>query len=77
MTPFIMAEHPDMTASEAISASKEMMDGRKGALFCLDFSFIGWDLLCALTLNIGHIALNPYKNAAYAAFYRQISRTDP
>lgn len=77
MTPFIMAEHPEMTASEAISASKRMMDGRKGALFCLELSFIGWDLLCVLTLNLGHIALNPYKNAAMAAFYRQISRTDP
>lgn len=77
MTPFIMAEHPDMTASEAIRASKEMMYGRKWALFCLDFSFIGWALLCALTLNIGNLWLNPYMNAAYAAFYRQNFRSDP
>ncbi len=72
MTPFILAEHPDMTASEAISRSKELMDGHKTDLFILGLTFLGWDLLCALTLNLGYLALNPYKNAAYAVFYRQI-----
>ena len=77
MTPFIMAEHPELTASEAIRASKKMMDGNKWALFCLDFSFFGWALLSALTLNIGNLWLNPYRNAAYAAFYRRVSVSDP
>lgn len=72
MTPFLMAEHPDMTASQAIAASKEMMDGHKGELFALDLSFFGWLLLCVLTLNVGHLWLNPYRNAAYAAFYREL-----
>lgn len=73
MTPFIMAEHPEMTASEAITASKEMMDGHKGELFWLELTFIGWGILCALTLGIGNLFLNPYMNASYAAFYRSIS----
>jgi uncharacterized membrane protein len=30
MAPFIMAENPGMKPSEAINASKEMMDGHKG-----------------------------------------------
>lgn len=73
MTPFIMAENPNMTASEAIEASKQLMDGHKGELFMLDLTFIGWELLAALTLNIGYIFLNPYKNAAYAAFYKNLT----
>ncbi len=73
MTPFIMAENPEMTASEAITASIQLMDGHKGELFTLDLTFIGWDLLCMLTLNIGHIWLNPYRNAAYAAFYKDLT----
>ena len=73
MTPFIMAENPDMTANEAITASRELMDGHKGELFILDLTFIGWDLLAALSLNLGHLALNPYKNAAYAAFYKDLT----
>lgn len=73
MTPFIMAENPQMSANEAINASRIMMDGHKWELFCLDFSFIGWNLLNALTLGIGSLFLNPYTNAAYAAFYRRIT----
>lgn len=73
MTPFIMAENPEMSASDAITASKELMNGHKMDLFILDLSFFGWSLLAALTLNLGNLALNPYKNAAYAAFYRDIT----
>ena len=72
MTPFILAEYPELTASQAIRLSDDMMDGYKAELFILDISFIGWNLLAAMTLNLGNIALNPYKNAAYTAFYRQL-----
>lgn len=72
MTPFLLAENPNLTASQAITLSKELMDGYKSELFILELTFLGWDILAALTLNLGNIALNPYKNAAYAAFYRQI-----
>lgn len=72
MTPFILAEHPELSASRAIELSEQMMDGHKAELFVLELTFIGWDILAGLTLNLGNIALNPYKNAAYAAFYRQL-----
>lgn len=72
MTPFILADHPKLTASRAIELSMQLMDGHKMDLFILDLTFIGWNLLCALTANLGFIGLNPYKNAAYAAFYRQL-----
>ena len=72
MAPFIMEENPDMKASEAITASKEMMDGHKADLFVLDLSFLGWALLNIFTLGIGSLWLNPYINAAYAAFYRTL-----
>lgn len=42
MTPFILCENPDMTARQAIKASKELMKGNKWRLFCLQFSFLGW-----------------------------------
>lgn len=47
MTPYILAENPGMTATEAITESRSVMDGNKWRLFCLGFSFIGWGLLCA------------------------------
>ena len=34
------------------------------------------DMLCAFTLGIGSLWLTQYKQAATAAFYREISRTE-
>ena len=76
MTNYILAENPELTASEAIEQSKQMMSGNRFRLFCLQFSFIGWDLLCTLTLGIGNLWLTPYKQAATAAFYREVSGTE-
>ena len=76
MTGYILAEHPEITASEAIARSKEMMEGNRFRLFCLQFSFIGWSILCAFTFGIGNLWLTPYKQAATAAFYREISGTE-
>ncbi len=73
MTPYILAEYPELSAGEAIHRSKALMEGHKWELFVLRLTFIGWDLLAALSLNIGHLWLNPYKNAAEAAFYRRVS----
>jgi uncharacterized membrane protein len=74
MTPYIMAEDTEIGANEAITLSKEMMKGHKATLFYLYFSFIGWALLCALTLGIGCLWLSPYMSAAEANFYRDVSR---
>lgn len=73
MAPFIMAEHPEMTPMECLRASKEMMMGQKGRLFCLNFSFIGWIILSAFTFGIGGLFLMPYMSAATAAFYRTLN----
>lgn len=76
MTGYILAEHPELSASEAIERSKQMMIGNRRRLFCLQLSFIGWEFLCALTLGIGSLWLTPYKQAAEAAFYREVSGTE-
>jgi len=74
MTPYILAENPEMRANDAITKSKELMNGNRWRLFCLEISFIGWSLLCVLlTLGIGVFWLKPYMEASFAAFYREIS----
>lgn len=75
MTYFILAENPELTASEAIARSKELMNGNKWRMFCLHLSFIGWNILAALTLNVGNLFLTPYMQTANAAFYRDITGT--
>lgn len=69
----ILAEHPDMKITEVMQRSKELMNGNKIRLFCLEISFIGWALLAALTCNIGSVVLSPYINLSKAAFYREIT----
>lgn len=73
MTDYILAEQPELPASEVLARSRAMMDGSRWRLFCLQFSFIGWSILCALTFGIGDLALRPYRQAAEAAFYRELS----
>ena len=76
MTDYILAEDPELTADEAISQSKSIMMGNRWRFFCLQFSFVGWDILATLVFGIGHLWLTPYKQAAYAAFYREVSGTE-
>lgn len=73
MTPYIMADHPEMSAKAAMKYSQELMDGHKGELFMLGLTFIGWEFLACLSLGIGFFWLNPYMNAAYTAFYRELT----
>ena len=69
MTPYILNDNPELGPNEARLKSIEMMRGHKGKLFGLDLSFIGWFLLCILSLGIGFIWLTPYVKSSYAAFY--------
>jgi uncharacterized membrane protein len=67
-----MQENPQLTAESCIDASMKMMDGNKGKLFLLDPSFIGWAMLCILTLGIGYLWLQPYMSCSRAKFYEEL-----
>ena len=72
MSTFILAENPAMDQADARRTSVVMMEGHKWRLFCLDFSFIGWHLLSALTLGILSLWVTPYVQTAHAAFYEDV-----
>ncbi len=72
MTSYIMVEHPELTAREAIKASSRMMKGHRYDLFWLYLSFFGWYLLATLTLGIGMFWLVPYFCTTDVAFYESI-----
>ena len=74
MTCYIANDHPEMTANEVITASKEMMKGNRWRLFCLELSFIGWDILGALALGFGSYVVAPYRETARAFFYQDLCR---
>lgn len=72
MTPFIVEENPELTASEAIHRSRMMMKGHKFDLFWLMLSFLGWLILNIFTLGIGSLWLVPYMETSLAAFYEEV-----
>ena len=72
MTMYVLADHPEMSATDAIAESQRIMQGNKWRLFCLDLSFIGWLLLCGLTLGILTFWVAPYMETARAEFYESV-----
>ncbi|MDR3237832.1 MAG: DUF975 family protein [Spirochaetia bacterium] len=72
MALFILRDDPSIGSLEAITASRKMMNGYKGKLFGLYLSFIGWGLLCCLSLGIGFLWLVPYISLSVANFYEDI-----
>mgnify|MGYP006315586049 FL=1 len=62
-------DNPNLTPAECVEKSKELMTNRRGKLFCLQFSFIGWAILSVFTLYIGLLWLLPYMQMAIIAFY--------
>lgn len=72
MTFYILTDDPTVGAREAIRRSKKMMYGYKWKYFCLGLRFLGWALLCILTLGIGFLWLLPYIEISRAKFYDDI-----
>ena len=72
MVFFILADDNSIGAMEAIDKSKKMMDGYKWKYFCLNLRFLGWALLCILTLGIGFLWLIPYMQISFAKFYDDV-----
>jgi uncharacterized membrane protein len=71
-TFYILADDPGMDAISAIDKSKKMMRGYKWKYFCLGLRFIGWALLCILTLGIGLFWLDTYMQTSFAKFYDDV-----
>lgn len=67
------AGNEKVSALDCITESRKMMDGHKWEYFVLQLSFIGWGILSVLSLGIGFLWLNPYMNATYAAFYKNLT----
>lgn len=74
MTLYILNDHPEMSPTDAITASRNMMRGHKLDLFVLQLSFIGWLILTAMTGGILSLYVAPYMQATQAAFYEDLKK---
>ena len=74
MSFYVAADHPEYTWNQCMDESKRMTAGHKGELFVLDLSFIGWSLLCSLTLGILSIWIMPYMQQTDIGYFEAIKR---
>ena len=73
LVPYILSDNPDMQPTEAITKSREMMNGNKWNTFVLDLSFLGWALLGIITLGIVYVLYTqPYVCATDAEIYNKL-----
>ena len=73
MIPYLLAEDPTMTKDRAFAETKRMMDGQKWNTLVLDLSFLGWNILSAMTLGIlGVFYVTPYQCQTNAALYEKL-----
>ena len=78
MVPFILRDNPELSGTEAITRSREMMNGYKWKAFVFDLSFIGWKILGGITLGLLNIFwTNPYQENANAVMYLKLSGQEP
>ena len=71
--PYIVAENPSVSANEAVTLSRRMMDGHKLELFKYLLTLAGWVLLGAVTLGISDMLYGtPYILACESEFYAKI-----
>ncbi|MEI7851334.1 MAG: DUF975 family protein [Kiritimatiellales bacterium] len=71
---FVVADDPAVRARDAVRRGVELMKGNYWRLGLLWLRFIGWQILCVLTLGIGLIWLAPYFMAATTAFYDDLAK---
>lgn len=75
MIPYILADNPELNRKEVFKLSKQMMYGNKWKAFVLDLSFIGWNILDAITLGItGILYSNPYHLATFTELYIKLKK---
>ena len=73
MVPYLLTDNPELSGMDLLNRSKEMMRGHKWNAFVYDLSFIGWEILGALTVGILDVFwVRPYKNSSDAALYLKL-----
>lgn len=73
MTPYILANEPGVSATDALKLSMRMTNGYKGQIFVFMLSFIGWELLSVLTCGILDLVfVGPYRELSMAGLYWEL-----
>lgn len=69
LSPYLLIDHPEYGVMGTLRESMRLMRRKKGRLFVLYLSFIGWYLLGLVTLGIGMFWIQPYVHQTRTQFY--------
>ena len=69
---FLLVDHSDMGIMDALKESGTLMRGRKGKLFYIYLSFLGWSLLGMLSCGLGTLWVMPYMMQTNVNFYLDV-----
>jgi uncharacterized membrane protein len=70
--PYIALDDPQITAKDAVITSAKFSKGRLWEIIVLELSFMGWNLLNGLTLNILSIWLLPYYYQTQIGYFLEL-----
>lgn len=73
---YILLDHPEKSVLECIRESKELMRGRKGELFKIDLSLLGWAILGAF-IPFVTIWTAPYIRTIHALYHMELTGEEP
>ena len=75
LVPYLVAENPDLSPTEALRLSGRMMKGHKWEAFLLELSLLPWMLLSVVTGGLAGILFsNPYRESVFAEYHAGIRK---
>ena len=75
-TFYVLIEYPELGPLDAITKSRQLMDGHKADLFILGLSFFGWILLVLVTCGLAGFYVFPYMKVTMAEFFAELIAED-
>lgn len=71
---YLINEYENLSVRKALKISQIITKGHKGDLFVTYLSFLGWGILCFLSLGIGTLWLRPYMNMTLINAYHAMMK---
>lgn len=73
MTPYLLADYPDLDPRKALKVSMAITDGHKAEILVMSLSFLGWMILSGFTMGILYIVyVGPYFQLSMAGLYEAL-----
>ena len=77
LATYVLLDHPNLSASDALRASRRLMKGQYGRVLLLWIGFLPLCLLGLGSLGLGFLWIHPYFHTAMAQVYLELRGIEP